>query len=68
MIYSHRSVLANVVKDFEQDNPDVEVVSIYRETEELRSAFQSAAMGGSGPELIFGPSDQIGPFVTINVT
>jgi len=67
MIYSHRSVLANVVKDFEQDNPDVEVVSIYRETEELRSAFQSAAMGGSGPELIFGPSDQIGPFVTMGL-
>lgn len=67
MIYSHRSVLAEVIKDFERENPDIEVVSIYRETEELRSAFQSAAMGGSGPEIIFGPSDQVGPFVTMGL-
>lgn len=67
MIYSHREVLKDVVKDFENKNPDVSVEVIYRETEELRSAFQSSAMGGSGPEIIFGPSDQVGPFATMGL-
>lgn len=62
MIYSHREVLAELVKTFERGNPGVEVLLTYRETEELRSAFQSAAMAGGGPEIIYGPSDQVGPF------
>ncbi len=67
MIYSHREVLAEVLKEFEGLHPDIQVRATYRETEELRSAFQSAAMGGSGPELIYGPSDQIGPFAEMGI-
>lgn len=67
MIYSHREVLKDVVKKFEEANPEIKVHVIYRETEELRSAFQSSAMAGSGPELIFGPSDQVGPFATMGL-
>lgn len=67
MIYSHREVLKDVVHEFEKENPNIQVHVIYRETEELRSSFQSSAMGGSGPELIFGPSDQVGPFATMGL-
>lgn len=67
MIYSHRQVLADVLKDFEKENPDITVQSTYRETEELRSAYQASAIGGTGPELIYGPSDQIGPYATMKI-
>lgn len=67
MIYSHREILAQLIREFEQTNPDIKIKAIFRETEELRSAFQSAAMAGTGPELIFGPSDQVGPFVAMNL-
>lgn len=67
MIYSHRQVLAEVLREFEKQNPDIEIQAVYRETEELRSSYQSAAMGGSGPEIVSGPSDQIGPFATMGI-
>jgi maltose-binding protein MalE len=35
---------------------------IYYETEELRSNFIIAALGGSGPDLVYGPADMVGPF------
>ncbi len=67
MIYSHREVLKEIVDDFQNENPQIEVQITYRETEELRSAFQSSSMAGSGPEIIYGPSDQVGPFATMNL-
>lgn len=67
MIYSYRGVLADAVRDFERANPGLQVLITYRETEELRSSFQAAALGGSGPELIQGPSDQVGPLATMGL-
>ncbi|MCS6838513.1 MAG: extracellular solute-binding protein [Bdellovibrionaceae bacterium] len=60
MIYSHRGTLSELVRRFEELNPHVRVRLIYRETEELRSSFQTAAVGGSGPDIIYGPSDMVG--------
>jgi arabinogalactan oligomer/maltooligosaccharide transport system permease protein len=67
MIYSHREVLARMIEEFEKQNPDIQVKALYRETEELRSSFQAASMAGTGPELVFGPSDQVGPFVAMGL-
>jgi arabinogalactan oligomer/maltooligosaccharide transport system permease protein len=67
MIYGHRVVLSEALRQFEKENPNIRVREIYRETEELRSSYQAAAMGGSGPEIVFGPSDQIGPFATMGI-
>jgi arabinogalactan oligomer/maltooligosaccharide transport system permease protein len=67
MIYSYREVLREAADSFERENPGVKVVLTYRETEELRSSFQAAALGGSGPELIYGPSDQVGPLATMGL-
>lgn len=35
------------------------VEALYRETEELRNLFVIASVGGQGPDLIFGPSDNV---------
>ncbi len=67
MIYSYRQVLAGAARRFEKEHPGVRVVLTYRETEELRSSFQAAALGGSGPALIYGPSDQVGPLATMGL-
>ena len=67
MLYENRKVLREVCDDYERHNPDIRINLTYRETEELRSSFQAASMGGSGPELIYGPSDQVGPFSVMEI-
>ena len=67
MLYENRQVLRQVCDEYEKNNPGVKINLTYRETEELRSSYQAAAMGGSGPELIYGPSDQVGPFSVMNI-
>lgn len=61
LIYAHREVQAKLIAEFQKENPDIIIESIYRETEALRSGFQSAALVGGGPEIVQGPSDQVGP-------
>ncbi|MBN2018588.1 MAG: extracellular solute-binding protein [Candidatus Cloacimonetes bacterium] len=58
-----RPVLKQVIEEFEENNPDIEVVVLAKGTEELRTGYQAAAaFTGGGPELVYGPMDQIGPF------
>ena len=42
------------------DSVRVEVVHF--ETENLRQNFQTAALAGTGPDLVYGPSDGVGPY------
>ena len=67
MLYENRKALREVCDKYEDSHPSININLIYRETEELRSNFQSAALGGSGPELIYGPSDQVGPFAVMGI-
>lgn len=67
MLYENRKALRDMCDIYELDHPDVQINLLYRETEELRSNYQSSAMGGSGPEIIYGPSDQVGPFATMGI-
>lgn len=46
---------------WQQTHPGIEVHHVPYETEQLRTQFQTAAAAGGGPDLIFGPSDQVGP-------
>lgn len=58
-----RPVLDSLIKEFEKSNPDIDVVVLAKGTEEVRSGYQAAsAFTGGGPELVYGPNDQIGPF------
>ena len=67
MLYENRKVLRDVCDEYEKNNLGIKINLTYRETEELRSSYQAAAMGGSGPELIYGPSDQVGPFSVMEI-
>ena len=67
MLYENRKILREVCDVYELEHPDIHIELTYRETEELRANFQSSAMGGSGPELIYGPSDQVGPFSVMGI-
>ena len=67
MLYENRQILREVCDRYEIDNPGINIQLTYRETEELRSSFQASAMGGSGPELIYYPSDQVGTFATMGI-
>ena len=67
MHYENRKVLRDVCNKYEKLNPRIKINLTYRETEELRTNFQSSAMGGSGPELIYYPSDQVGTFATMGI-
>ena len=48
-------------------NPGVLVERVHYETEQLRTQFQNAALAGAGPELVYGPSDQVGPFSIMGI-
>ena len=67
MLYENRKALREVCDKYEGSHPEIKIDLTYRETEELRSNFQSSAIGGSGPELIYGPSDQVGPFAVMGI-
>ncbi len=67
MSVSERDVLAQAIEQFNANQSRIEVVALFRETEELRSGYQAAALAGTGPDLIYGPSDQIGPFSTMGI-
>lgn len=62
-----KQVLQKQIKEFEKENPGIKVIELYKETEEMRSGYIIAAIGGQGPDLIYGPSDQVGPFVEMKI-
>lgn len=65
MLPEDRALLEKVVDEYEAIHDSLVITVIYKQTEELRSSFQSAALAGLGPDLVFGPSDQVGPFATM---
>ena len=64
---AERSVLAEQLAHFEERHPAIRVRTLYKETEELRSGFQAAALAGTGPDLVYGPSDALGAFQTMGI-
>ena len=67
MTAAERETLNEAVERFERDNPQVRVNVLYKETEDLRSGFQAAALAGTGPDLIYGPSDAVGAFAPMGI-
>lgn len=64
---AEREVLRDEIASYEAAHPDVRIRALYKETEELRSGFQAAALAGTGPELVYGPSDVIDTFHTMRL-
>lgn len=48
-------------------HPDIKIENSHFNTEDLRSQFQNAANAGGGPDLVYGPSDQVGPFSVLKI-
>lgn len=62
-----RVVLDQVLNEYMKKNSGIKITALYKETEELRSGFQIAAIGGAGPDIVYGPSDQVGPFEVMQI-
>ncbi len=62
-----RTVLQKACEQYMAKNPGVKIEILYKETEELRTAYQTASLAGAGPEIIYGPSDQVGPFSKMGI-
>jgi maltose-binding protein MalE len=56
-----RALLAEHLAAFEAAHPGVTVSTTHLGVEDVRSQFLTAALGGGGPDVVYGPSDQIGP-------
>ncbi len=67
MRVDERLILEEQMKRYMALHPGIRVEAIYKETEELRSGFIVAAIAGQGPDLVYGPSDQIGPFQVMDI-
>lgn len=61
-IGAEREFFEEVIRDYNRNHPDRVVELLYRETEELRNLFIVSSVGGKGPDLVFGPSDNVSVF------
>jgi maltose-binding protein MalE len=50
------------VQEYNRANPGERITALYREGEELRNSFIIAAVAGQGPDLVFGPADNVAVF------
>jgi len=65
-----RALLEKHIAEFRDAHPEYAHLSITRanyNTEDLRTQFQTAALAFGGPNLVYGPSDQIGPFTIMGL-
>lgn len=62
-----RAILQKYMDEFQSKNQGLKIRQTFYDTEELRSNFIFSALGNSGPDLIFGPSDNIGPYAEIDI-
>ena len=60
-------ILQQRLDEFGKLHPDWQFKQLFYEPETARTNFIISAMGGSGPALFWGASDNIGPFVELDV-
>jgi arabinogalactan oligomer / maltooligosaccharide transport system substrate-binding protein len=71
-IYSQKDpgledLLKQQITEFQGAHKTITVKIVHYETEQLRTNFQTAAIAHAGPELVYGPNDNIGPWVTLKI-
>ncbi len=62
---AERTFLEDWAAAYNARQDTVRLETLYKETEELRNHYVFAAIGGKGPDLIFGPADNMG---TLGIT
>lgn len=60
---ANQALVDELIATYMEENPMVTVVRTHYGTEELRTNFQTAALAGDGPDLVYGPDDNIGIFL-----
>ncbi|MCT4660446.1 MAG: maltose ABC transporter substrate-binding protein [Tissierellales bacterium] len=60
---ANQEYMDELIADYMKMKPNVKVVRTHYETEELRTNFQTAALAGEGPDLVYGPDDNVGIFL-----
>jgi maltose-binding protein MalE len=63
-IGAERDLFSEFVRQYNSLHPDRVVETLYKENEELRNLYIIAAVAGQGPDLIYGPADNVGVLVT----
>jgi maltose-binding protein MalE len=57
-----RAYFDDLVARFNASQDSIHIEALYKETEELRNHYVFAAIGGRGPDLVYGPADNVGTF------
>jgi maltose-binding protein MalE len=55
------------LESFKQKHAGLQISTDHFETDVLHSQFQTAALAGGGPDLVYGPSDKVGPYSVMNL-
>lgn len=63
-ISAERDLFNQHIARFNNAHPECVVEVLYKENEELRNLFVIAAVAGQGPDIIYGPADNVGVLVT----
>lgn len=64
---AEREFFEEAIKEYNRRHPAEELVALCREGEEMRNAFIIAAVAGQGPDLVFGPADNVAVFAETRV-
>jgi maltose-binding protein MalE len=64
---TEQEILKENLARWTAENPDSPVITTHYGTEDLRTNFQTASLAGGGPDLVYGPSDQVGPFSALGI-
>jgi len=64
---AEREFFEEAIREYNRRHPAEELVALYREGEEMRNAFIIAAVAGQGPDLVFGPADNVAVFAETRV-
>ena len=59
---AERDYFNNAIAEYNTHQTDHYIEALYKETEELRNLFIVASVGGKGPELVYGPADNLSIF------
>ena len=63
-ISGERDLFHQFIQQYNAAHPDRVIEVLYKENEELRNLYIIASVAGQGPDLIYGPADNVGVLVT----
>lgn len=62
---AEEAILQELIKKFNEKYPDIKIEAVHYQVEDLRTNYQTAAIAGEGPDIVYGPADNVGVFATL---